>query len=299
MVFLFLFIANISYSQLEIEWSGFDNFSIRNSFQTTKNASLPAELNISLPKDDEQSYLVNLGISYGIMMKNLDTSSSFPGRHNLSTTFEWHRNSLSRNEQNYLSCGLLSEWTVLNTINQKVKISPHVITKFAFNNNALNNAKSLSFYQYYTLFGYNPDTVKKGALYYILPQDMFIGDSNFFYYNYYLFCGFEYNNFINVEDGFNKGSYGTLLGMFTFILRPFPSLLNRKLELQVDYAYRQNIFDNVEIIKINRIFVFNANYIFVEKPVNIQFGVSYTKGDDPTITLYNQDIWKLALKVKL
>jgi hypothetical protein len=271
----------------------FSNIRLRNSFESSQNLSpKPAELVITLPKNEKEHFLINAAFGY-----NFNLSRGEAKNNSLlliiSPFIEYHRNNLIEKEQNSFQAGVFLDWITQNVFTRKY--TPVINAKFNYNNDVYNRNKSF-FFSGYLSFVFNSKNIYK----YFLPQSKLPEIGKLISYNYYPQIGIEYDNKIWVKGIDTKGFNSAAMGRILFNIYPLFENLSKKLEFQIDYSYRYNFFHNSNIYsKYLKILIFSINFIiFDDEDKSIKIGADYTNGDNPIINIFKQDVWNLTFKIK-
>jgi hypothetical protein len=271
-----------------------ENIQLRNSFQSQALSSKPAEFIYTFPKDEKEHYLINAALGYRIKRYHNDSCSSNLFDLNISPIIEYHRNNFYKTQQNHIQAGIFIDWQLKDI--KTCKFTPFVNSKLSYNYDIYNEIKSLFFSSYFSFEFTNNNFLK-----YVLPQDEQPDIFKIISYAYSPQIGIEYSNKIDVKEGYTKGSNTAAYGRFLINVYPLYKELSRRLEIQTDYNYRYNFINNSNIYSNHiKLLILSFNFVLVKSDNRmIKLGVDYTKGDDPTSSAYNQDVWNLVFKIKL
>jgi hypothetical protein len=269
-----------------------ENIRIRKSFDCSDDFTKPAVLIIAIPKEDKNTFLVDAALGLDFDISN-NIKNSYIFSFIISPIVEYHLNNTTKNKQNILQLGAFIDWQLFSVIN--IGYTPISNTKINYNIDLEKETSSISLSEYFTFQFDNHNTFK-----YFLPQRRYF-KNNIISYDYSPSLGLEYNNKISVKTEEKKGPYLNLYSRILLNLYPLGNFFSNRIEVQSDFIYRYYTIDvNQNNGRYKKLFVQSFNfYIYKTVKSAVELGIDYTYGDDPSKSLYYQDIWNFVLKIKL
>lgn len=253
------------------------NVQIRQSMETAEQKEEPAQFQITIPKDDSASWLINVGVSIRVNTKSAKMISKFSG--------EYHRNTLTDEKQNNLNLGYTfvrslgenknTEWFTTGDLKyvydrevEKSSAAANLLFTFVKDNSNLN---------------WNTNTYFKKK-----RQTLFLS----------LFAGSQFQYAFKAKNDSAEG----------FIMRPlFNSSIkfdfNNKdvdpvLRLSANYIGRYDVVNSTKNSEgYTDLLTAGVELFMAYKPVKISLGVSYNYGSDPLKGLAKQNFWLLSLNL--
>ncbi|RZK17754.1 MAG: hypothetical protein EOO43_13200 [Flavobacterium sp.] len=247
-----------------------NRFKISQSMETADQKEEPAQFQITLPKKDSSSWLVNLGISYKLFKNATRTITKL--------NVEYHRNTLTDKKQNNFSSGLglavllggkETEWFLNSDL------------KYIYDD--IDTAHSAAMNLLFTLMG-------KGG-----PVNKFLyNPGNTSRFQISPFAGIQLQDILKAKNVNNKG----------FILRPivkiamYYDLLKKdeapSVRFSADYTGRSDVVNNSKTIEgYTHLFKTGAEWFLAYKPFRVSLGASFNYGSDPIKGLKQQQYWLL------
>lgn len=246
--------------------------------ETAEFKEMPAQFQITLPKGDSSSWLVNVGVS----MK-LNSNST---RWISSLIAEYHRNTLTVAEQHNMQ----ASYGFSGLIKRGAKTAWFLNGNAGYTYDEVNRSHSLAGNFLFTFMGergpintykFMPDT---GSRFYVSP-----------------FVGFQIQE---TMQAFDKANQGFLLRpLFTFsvyfdiirkkILTPDPLL-----RLAVDYTGRTDLVNSTNTTEgYTHLLQSGFEWFLIGKPISVSLGGSFNYGSDPLRGLAKQQYWLLSLNL--
>lgn len=255
------------------------NVKISQSMETAEKKEEPAQFQITIPKTDSSSWLINIGISVAIKSKSANWLSKLTG--------EYHKNTLTDEKQNNVLVGYKALWLFSgkNTLDHfiegdlkyvydgeliKHSVASNILYTFLTNNGMWNRTK------------YNSDN----------SQSMRLS----------LHGGIQMQHTFQAKTSQSKG----------FIARPVFNFalyynLNRKqaafppdpaLQFSLDYTGRTDAINSTGIKEnYTHLLKAGADWFLAYKPVRVSLGASFNYGSDPLKGLAKQQFWLLSINI--
>lgn len=281
---LFAFCCLTGSLKAQTSGGGFKNWFIRNvkvsnSMQSLDLSGQPAQLQLTFPRHDSASYLVNAGIA---VILNRNTAVNFISDINV----EYHRNTLTGARQNNISAGYGYKWLFANGGSTRYFMTGDLD---------------------YVYDGVNLKNSAAGTFLFTLYRDgkrLNWNTNNFRLNNRLLFSLAPFAGF-QVQDAFKTAS-GKTEG---FILRPLfkaNTLLalcrkegppfDKILALFCNYSGRTDIVNSTGAREnYTQLLQTGMNYYLAYTPFEVSLGASFNYGSDPLKGLPQQQYWLISL----
>jgi hypothetical protein len=265
----------------------FRGFQLRQSFQTADVQQSPAQLQLTLPGNGKDSWLVNAGLSAGIApLTSSDVTSKLVA--------EYHRNTILTSPQNNYQIGYNLQYLQNGDTNLRLLLTGNI----KYIQNVIDSTHSLAVTL--NLAGYRNG---KNGLDWDHPG--YLSDGKYTY-QFSPYFEAQYQQFF----AGGKQSAGSVLrpladlsGSFA-INKPKTKKIvapTKQFELTVDYTNRYaivNTTNNRE--EFTKLFKAGLNYYFLNTgSKSISFGANYNQGSDPLNGLKDQKFWQFCLQIQL
>ena len=222
----YVFLINFSICTTTFSQSNtfsFSKFSIRQSFQAPTEENDPAKFSFTTERGQLPKYNIGMAVKYDLL--------SFFGNLNIMPFIEWNKDTYSKDETNKMGTGLSIEYHMLE-INDHNSWTPIFFSTVNYNKNFI--------------------TENTGMIATITTTPVFVcpwapntsNDLLFFDIQYMPFVGIEYESLWNNSIKESDVRLFTRIGM---LLLPFPDKLSGNLQLTMDYYFREDIFDNIDV----------------------------------------------------
>jgi hypothetical protein len=282
---LFVFVTSIMPVQLKSQ------IQVRQSFQSADTKPEPALFTYTKPKNKDESYLVDAAI--GI-------SHSFNPRNTLTIFGEYHRNTLSDEQQNTIQAGLSYELFTNNQYGiapgtRAANGSTTVITvNGKYSDNKIKEIRSLQLSGEITRLyvrGYYPGAFLPNA-WNPLGRGLAI--------EYFPAVGVEVEDRIRVEEVSVKGVITRAVSKLYVSVYPLSMFVNNRIELFGNAAFRYDIINTTDLDdRTHPVLETGVNFILYRAGNHkISIGGSYNNIDDPGSGKEKQNFWLIAFKVK-
>uniref|UniRef100_F4CEW0 DUF3078 domain-containing protein n=1 Tax=Sphingobacterium sp. (strain 21) TaxID=743722 RepID=F4CEW0_SPHS2 len=277
--YFLLFGSNVAFSQ-PLDWSNWfeRNIKIRQSMETVEFREVPAQFQITLPKSDSSSWLVNVGVSMNLSSKSTRWISSLIA--------EYHKNTLTAVEQHNMQAA----YGFSGLIKRGAKKSWFLNGNAGYTYDEISRSHSLMGNFLFTFMGdrgpintykFAADT---GSRFYISP-----------------FLGFQIQE---TMQAFDEASQGLLLRPL-FTLSAYFDIIRKKtltpdplLRIAVDYTGRTDLVNSTNIDEgYTQLLQSGIEWFLVDKPIRVSLGGSFNYGSDPLRGLAKQQYWLLSLNL--
>jgi hypothetical protein len=255
----------------------------------------PAFMNITVPRNGDNSYLVNLALRFNIT--NLFDSAHLIRKVNIYPYLEWQRNSLVDNQQNNFKYGMALNHRIYKLTNYRLMLE----TTMGANDsrNFITGVYSHQLSLYTGLAG-NKETTSPAR--YFLPSSVMIPvDSlnKWLEYQYMTYIGLEYSNYYNSPADFQKGYTWSSV----FQLNVNLDFFERFLQFNADFQWR-NVFSHSSSSVVGQStyqkYSLNINLLKnVVQNADFLIGVDYIHGENPWLGLEFQDYWRFGFKLRM
>ncbi|MGE9313221.1 hypothetical protein ACLOAU_16345 [Niabella sp. CJ426] len=261
-----------------------ERLEVAESMSTAEQKDAPAQFQITLPKKDTASWLLNLGVSYLINLKSQTSISTIEA--------EYHRNTLTDEEQNNFQIGYgltqkLETWLYLDAdakyVYDGVKIKNSLASNLLFSlyNDGGQNSLNLNVPNYYN--------EKKQTL--CITQYFGAQIQSIFKAKNVANEGFILRPLFNigVQYDFNKKKDSTE-GKYT---KPKPLV-----GLFTDYTGRVDAVNSTDTREhYTQLFKAGIEYFLAYQPLKVSIGGSFNYGSDPRAGLEKQQFWLISLNI--
>jgi hypothetical protein len=284
----FLLVGFKSFAQIDTVY-----FSVSKSFQSAKDKSKPAELNVTWPEDGVDSYSIDGAL--GVNFELADYSS-------IISSIEWHKNNLIEKEQDNLSLGL-DFTTILNPLGD-LKNSLTIGAKY--NNNKIEKLKSM---RVRGLFMPLIKLAPKKDIFKILTPltgnkwGIFKGKVSL---THNISGALEYSNDFKAENALLNGSiarvyYSYQLKLYLFAKAKDPK--NERVYFDFNYEGRTEFSNTTETDTDEYIsyIEYGVSYVLAKRNDKdvISMRLARVEGENPWTGLKNQEFWKLTFTLKI
>ncbi len=279
-----LFICCIAAAHAQEGPAGFkqwfkNNIKVSQSTQTVDLSEQPAQLQLTFPKKDTASYLINAGIA---VILNSNTTANFIS----SINIEYHRNTLTDAAQNNFSAGYGYKWRLLTGSYADAFMTGDL--QYVYD--GVNIANSLAGTFLFTLYrdgeklNWNSNNFRM---------------NNRMLFNLSPFAGVQAQDIFKAA---NPGSKG-------FILRPLFTAntelaycrkegppFNKILSLFCNYTGRIDVVNSTGIREnYTQLLKTGLNYYLAYTPFAVSLSASFNYGSDPLHGLRQQQFWLISL----
>lgn len=283
-------------SQAQEPTEFFDRFTLRQSFQSTKEKAESAVVTFTQPKDSVSSWLLNAAVGFNFLA---DTRLIMT----LEPFIEFHKNTLVAKKQDNWQTGLAFEWQVNQfKVGSKKVWSPIILWSEKYNNDRVEKNESIQGNIYVTLL-----RKKRGLAFkdFYLPNHP-VNVGNAFQLEYTPYVGLEHENRLTAKTEAALGNiyryYGRVTSSVTLLTKN--EKFRGRVEATVDYQYRKDFAKSVLDIPAttHEYFTAGVNYTFfksADDKKSAKIGFDYVNGEDPTKNFKKQSYYALSLKVKI
>lgn len=266
-----------------------DHVKIRQSMETAETREEPAQLQLTLPKNDSNTIQLDLGVSVTLNSPSANFLSKVIG--------EYHRNTQIDAPQNNIQVGYAYNWDAIRSKKQRSDVFVAGTLKYVYDGIQIKN--SLFTDLLLTIYNDNTDHLHWNA------PNRFQGSHLSFLLSPYV--GIQAQDLFRAEKEESRG----------FILRPLFDLAtildynrnkpedvadpNKMFELSLKYVGRSDVVNKTSN-KENYTHLFKAaiSYFFPykdRKSAKISLGLSYNNGSDPAKGLLDQQYWLMSLNL--
>ncbi|TGD59513.1 hypothetical protein [Flavobacterium humi] len=290
------------YRQLEsAKWQVFlKRIAISESMETYEQIGEPAQLQFTFPKDKQESYVINLGVSYQL---NKPENTEVEERWKTKVKAEFHKNTLLEKEQENLEAGYQGQWR-FSKVPDSTKTMLYVIFDPKYAYDGIENRSSLVSNMMFTMTSTTSSFLK-------FNRDNSFGKRVNFVPTFFL--GAQLQDNFKASDENKEG----------FILRPVFSgsaalYFNKPekrgvltldgtkkekpqegiVKLSVTYTGRKDMINNTANDEgYTSLLKAKAEVFLLNTPIRVTIGGSFNKGSDPMKGLAKQEYWLLSLNV--
>ncbi|WP_299531845.1 hypothetical protein [Ulvibacterium sp.] len=276
-VFYVLFlVTNYSFSQNSFlskleEWFEKHSFSVRNTFDGSKNEQKPASIFFRENHKSDNDFL-NVDLAFKISEFELFVNK--PMALIIYPKVEWHKSTDTTDIKDKLDGGINLEWIPFALKspdldealdNPGVKLSPYFQGISSFKRNFIDNV-------YETKLSGNISFVSN---YKFMPGSDFRNNNDDFLGRYYPYLGVEYNR---IPDLLVDGEVEEFT---TYFFRVFIEswVIPQDLQLNLDYTFRRNLSSGSDIRKSLPVFILSLNY-YPGNQESVGLGYEYKNGYD-------------------
>lgn len=266
------------------------NVKIGQSMETADQQAEPAQFQLTVPRKDTTSYLINLGMSVSLDFIDWLSGNQFISK--LKT--EYHKNTLTEKKQDNFEIGYQGTWNFASSANDKTLF--FFIFDPKYNYDAISYKNSIASN---VLFSWLTDESKLNW-----NTNNYQLDNTFSEF-YSLFAGAQAQEVIKTKVDTGTG----------FILRPLYTASvaiawNRKnkihkpiLKLTTIYTGRWDLINSTvgaeEKEGYTQLLKCGLDWYVVNDPLKVSFGTSYNYGSDPLKGLLEQRYWLFSVNIAL
>lgn len=255
----------------------------------------PAFMNITVPRNGDNSYLVNLALRFNITA--LFDSAHLIRKVNIYPYLEWQRNSLVDNQQNNFKYGMALNHRIYNLTNYRLLLETTMGANDSRNFITGVYAHQLSLY---TGLAGNRETTSPAK--YFLPSSVMIPVdtvNKWLEYQYMAYLGLEYSNYYNSPAEFQKGYTWSNVFQLSINLDFFERFLQFNADLQWRNVFSQSSSSLAGQSSYQK-YSLNINLLKnVVKNADFLIGVDYIHGENPWLGLEFQDYWRFGFKLRM
>lgn len=290
MKYIFLILAillkcNLAFSQADttkfkfLDWLS-KNIKIGQSMETSDQRSEPAQFQLTMPKNDTSSYLINLGVSVGL---------NFLSSSNLISKFktEYHKNTLIEKKQNNFEFGYQGTWNFASHINTRyfVTFDPKYVYDGVEIKNSVASNFLFSWFQNKSSVNWNTNNYYNKK-----RQSLFLS----------LFGGAQVQDIFKAKVVTDEG----------FILRPLYTAAvafafnkiekdnHPLLKLSLTYVGRYDLVNNTGSSEgYTQLLKTGLDWFLVNDPLKISLGTSFNYGSDLIKGLTKQQFWLITINI--
>jgi hypothetical protein len=277
--------------------SFFQKLEIRQSFGSAATKKAPARFQVTLPKNEDDSYLIDAGIGVPVTEIRL-------GKHLLGegkVVAEYHRNTLIDDEQHTWQAGFSSTFrTGIRRNSTGTRLSQLYFTPTAkYSRNLIDTANAFLFTVDFVPFrsgekGLNLNTYTirgNRKLIHLLS----------------LIPGIEFQNNFSAKSSEDNGAILRPLFKAQYLLagnkkrKPEIEMIfpEKTWEASVDYTIRYAVVNStLSGEKFSDLLRTSVDYYFLTSPVSLSFGISFNYGSDPLQGLKKQQFYLATLSLQ-
>jgi hypothetical protein len=275
----------------------FNSLELRQSFGSAGARNAPVRFQLTIPKDEKSSFLIDGGIGIPVVDLAIGNNLNMNGK----VIGEYHRNTLIDEEQHTWQTGLTSTFrTKIKQSNSGATFSQLYFTPtIKYSRNLIDTANSLLFTVDFIPFR----SSEKG----VNLNTYTIKGSRRLIHLLSLVPGLEFQNNFSAAVAAHNGSILRPLFKFQYLLagnkRRMPEVNmispEKTWEASVDYTVRYAIVNStLTNEKFSDLLRTGVDYYFLTKPVSISFGFSFNYGSDPLQGLKKQHFYLATLSLQ-
>ncbi len=246
--------------------------------ETAEFKEMPAQFQLTVPKGDSSSWLVNVGVSM-----NLSSTSS---RWISSLIAEYHRNTLTAVEQHNVQAA----YGFSGLIKRGAKIAWFLNGNAGYTYDEISRSHSLAGNFLFTFMG------ERGPI----NTYAFASDTSSRFY-IAPFLGFQVQQ---AMQAYNEAGEGLLLRPL-FTLSAYFDIVRKKtltpdplLRVSVDYTGRTDLVNSTDMSEgYTQLLQSGLEWFLVDKPVRVSLGASFNYGSDPLRGLAKQQYWLVSFNL--
>ncbi|MFI5452892.1 hypothetical protein ACHMWN_12135 [Pedobacter sp. UC225_61] len=262
------------------------NVTISQSLATSEQEELPAQFTITMPKDKSTSYLINLGIGINPHFKGMkNVISAFTG--------EYHRNSLTDDEQHNIQLGFKGDYQFAKSTNGNTAYQLIFDPQFA--RDLVEEKSSLQSNLLFTWTSTNKKVNFGGTPNYDKNKRVSTKLS--------FIMGTQVQNVLDSDKdetkrGFKLRPLATV--DFGFYLLNKKDYLDPKLGFTAGFTQRYAAVNTTsDSEKYSHLFRTGVDYYFMSDPAKLSIGAAFVTGSDPYTALKQQQYFLLSFNVFL
>lgn len=268
----------------------FDALELRQSFGSAGTRNVPVRFQLTLPKNEKASYLIDGGLGIPIVNLPLGRSLNMEGK----IVGEYHRNTLIDEEQHNWQSGVSGtirtniKRNAAQTIYSQWYFSPTI----KFSRNLRDTASSL-------LFNMDAIPFRSGEKGLNLNTYTIRGTKRLIQL-IAVNPGIEFQNNFSAKNEVNNGTILRPLLKFQYLLAgnrqrtPASEMIvpHKTWEVNVDYTTRYAVINStLNEEAFSQLLKTGVDYYFLTRPVQISFGFSFNYGSDPAQGLKKQHFY--------
>lgn len=271
-------------------WLTDNNFSIRKTFDGSKNENKPAGVSF---QENHKSNNDFFNIDIALKLSQLELLENKKSSLIIYPKLEWHKSTDSTDLKNKIDAGINFEYIPFGLKapnlpdglpNDGLKVSPWFQGTSSFKRNFISNSNEMKF----------TFQVSLASNYQFLPGSEIRDSKGNFRARYYPYLGVEHYNLPN----FNATGNTEIFSTYYFRLFSEIWILPQSLQLTLDGTYRQ-VLDNNTSIRKKLPLLSTSIYFYPGKQENFAIGYEYLHGynNDNTFNLVQISSLKLAWKI--
>lgn len=275
----------------------FQRLELRQSFGSAGLRNSPVRFQLTVPKDEAASYLIDGGIGLPVINAKLGKAWNLDGK----IVTEYHRNTLIDDEQHNWQAGFSG--TVRTKIRRSADNTRYSQLYFTptikYSRNLTDTANAV-------LFTMDVIPFRSGARGLNLNTYTIRGNRRFIHM-LSLNPGFEFQNNFSAKRETNNGTILRPLLKFQYLLAgnrkrvPAEQMISpeKTWEASVDYTSRYAVINSTMTgERFTQLLRTGVDYYFLTNPVSISFGFSFNYGSDPLQGLRKQHFYLATLSLQ-
>ncbi len=282
-----VFVASLHGQEPFFSW---DRLTLRRTFQSQSLQASPASLTLTAPGGQKSSYAINAAVGYNVAWGGISE------RLECDVNVEYQRNSQIEKQQNVLLSGLAFDWMPLTV--STCGWSLDCIGKAEYKYDAVDSSKSIQ-------LGANLTPVFPGHG--MDPAFLWVpgvySDFGFMLFRYVPYAGLEYEGAISTVPASVPDRSLRFTSRVEVMVMPAQHLLDSAVVLNASIDYkRECLGGTIGPVRDHRLLKAGLEAVLfrtADGKKSAGVGIDYTRGEDPSVGLRNQELIKLAFMIKL